>query len=291
MPPRREGWKRGGAGRREKPQACQAGFGDDLREWLPVIARPQAGREVYCRTRNVCEAAPGDARAGVGDTRRSRMARSGTHVPRRLPALAFAGLLVVSACNSIQHARPARAQRPAQHRRRCRPAAPVAGQFCAGNEDHLLPRRGPPAVASRRSSTTVPRLPRRPLDRRLRTSGSDWDPNKMITSSSSQSPRSAGSRSWSPGDDAFDPLIAGRGEAGHLVTVMNTELPKAEAQFGSAAWGTSARVLHDAGASLPTRRSSAAPSVGVEVMVWGLKAQPGRGERPWDHRHAHGGRQ
>jgi len=38
-------------------------FGDDLREWLPVIARPQAGREVSAETRNVCEAAPGDARA------------------------------------------------------------------------------------------------------------------------------------------------------------------------------------------------------------------------------------
>ena len=36
-----------------------------------------------------------------------------------------------------------------------------------------------------------------------------------------------------PGDDAFDPLIDDARSQGILVTVMNTELPKAEAKYAS----------------------------------------------------------
>jgi hypothetical protein len=37
-------------------RSARPGFGDDLREWLPVIARSQAGREVSAETRSVFEA-------------------------------------------------------------------------------------------------------------------------------------------------------------------------------------------------------------------------------------------
>ena len=62
---------------------------------------------------------------------------------------------------------------------------------------------------------------------------SDWDPNKMIT----QFQQSVATKPdgiavmGHPGDDAFDPLIKDAESQGILVTVMNTELPKAEAEL------------------------------------------------------------
>jgi simple sugar transport system substrate-binding protein len=83
-----------------------------------------------------------------------------------------------------------------------------------------------------------------------------------------------------PGDDAFDPLIADAEKQGIIVTVMNTELQKAEAQYGSAGTGYVGAVLKDAGASLANEAiKRAGLKSGDEVMVWGLKAQAGRGER------------
>jgi simple sugar transport system substrate-binding protein len=80
-----------------------------------------------------------------------------------------------------------------------------------------------------------------------------------------------------PGDASFDALIDDATKQGILVTVMNTELPKAEAAHGL---GYTGAVLHDAGASLANeaiKRGSL--KSGDEVFVWGLKAQAGRGER------------
>jgi simple sugar transport system substrate-binding protein len=111
---------------------------------------------------------------------------------------------------------------------------------------------------------------------------SDWDPSKMIT----QFQQAVATKPdgiavmGHPGDDAFDPLIADAESQGIIVTVMNTELPKAEAQYGTKGTGYVGAVLHDAGASLANeaiKRGSL--KSGDEVMVWGLKAQPGRGER------------
>jgi simple sugar transport system substrate-binding protein len=83
-----------------------------------------------------------------------------------------------------------------------------------------------------------------------------------------------------PGDAAFDPLIADAESQGIIVTVMNTELPKAEAQYGASGTGYVGAVLHDAGASLANEAIKRGNlKSGDEVMVWGLKAQPGRGER------------
>jgi simple sugar transport system substrate-binding protein len=83
-----------------------------------------------------------------------------------------------------------------------------------------------------------------------------------------------------PGDDAFDPLIDQARSQGILVTVMNTELPNAEAKYASQGTGYVGAVLHDAGAALANETiSRAGLKSGDKAFVWGLKAQPGRGER------------
>ena len=111
---------------------------------------------------------------------------------------------------------------------------------------------------------------------------SNWDPATMITQfSQAVATKPDGIAIMGhPGDDAFDPLIADAEKQGILVTVMNTELPKAEAAYGPNGMGYVGAVLHDAGASLANEAiKRAGLKSGDEVMVWGLKAQPGRGQR------------
>ena len=111
---------------------------------------------------------------------------------------------------------------------------------------------------------------------------SDWDPAKMI----SQFQEAMASHPdgiavmGHPGDDAFDPLIDQARQQGILVTVMNTELQKAEAKYASSGTGYVGAVLHDAGAALANEAiARGGLKAGDKVFVWGLAAQPGRGER------------
>ena len=210
------------------------------------------------------------------------MARSGTHVPRRLPALAFAGLLVVSACNSSSTPSPAAsAAGDAASPAAAGSAAPVAGQFCAGMKITFFPG-GTPGGGFETVVYNGAKAAQAAFGPDVTYQWSDWDPNKMIT----QFQQSVATKPdgiavmGHPGDDAFDPLIQDAEKQGILVTVMNTELPKAEAQFGSSGMGYVGAVLHDAGASLANEAIKRGTlKSGDEVMVWGLKAQPGRGER------------
>src|SRR5919198_1676613 len=111
---------------------------------------------------------------------------------------------------------------------------------------------------------------------------SDWDPNKMI----SQFREAVATKPdgiaimGHPGDDAFDPLIDDARTQGILVTVMNTELPKAEAKYSTAGTGYVGAVLHDAGAALASEAiARGGLKSGDRAFVWGLESQPGRGER------------
>ena len=111
---------------------------------------------------------------------------------------------------------------------------------------------------------------------------SDWDPNKMIT----QFQQAVATKPdgiavmGHPGDDAFDPLIKQARDAGILVTVMNTELQKAEAPYATQGLGYVGAVLHDAGAALANEAiTRGSLKSGDRAFVWGLKAQAGRGER------------
>jgi len=111
---------------------------------------------------------------------------------------------------------------------------------------------------------------------------SDWDPQNMITGfqqAMATNPDGIAIMGH-PGDSAFDPLIDQAESQGILVTVMNTELPIAEAKYAADGMGYVGAVLHDAGASLANEAIKRANlQAGDEVFVWGLKAQPGRGER------------
>ena len=108
---------------------------------------------------------------------------------------------------------------------------------------------------------------------------SNWDPATMIT----QFQQAVATKPdgiavmGHPGDASFDALIDDAVKQGIAITVMNTELPKAEA---SHALGYTGAVLHDAGASLANEAIKRGNlKSGDEVFVWGLAAQPGRGER------------
>jgi simple sugar transport system substrate-binding protein len=210
------------------------------------------------------------------------MARSGTHVSRRLPALAFAAVLVVSACNSSSTPSPAAsAAAGAASPAAAGSAAPVAGQFCAGMKITFFPG-GTPGGGFETVVYNGAKAAQAAFGPDVTYQWSDWDPNKMIT----QFQQSVATKPdgiavmGHPGDAAFDPLIQDAEKQGILVTVMNTELQKAEAQFASSGMGYVGAVLHDAGASLANEAIKRGTlKSGDEVMVWGLKAQPGRGER------------
>ena len=111
---------------------------------------------------------------------------------------------------------------------------------------------------------------------------SDWDPQKMITQfqeAVATNPDGIAVMGH-PGDDAFDSLIDDAEAQGILVTVMNTELPNAESKYATEGMGYVGAVLHDAGASLANEAITRGNlQSGDRVFVWGLKSQPGRGER------------
>jgi simple sugar transport system substrate-binding protein len=111
---------------------------------------------------------------------------------------------------------------------------------------------------------------------------SDWTPEKMISQFSEAMATSPDGIAvmGHPGDDAFDPLIDQARQKGILVTVMNTELPKAEAKYASQGTGYVGAVLHDAGAALANEAiARGGLKSGDKAFVWGLAAQAGRGER------------
>jgi simple sugar transport system substrate-binding protein len=111
---------------------------------------------------------------------------------------------------------------------------------------------------------------------------SDWDPNKMITQFNDAVATSPDGIAvmGHPGDAAFDPLIDQARQDGILVTVMNTELPKAQAKYSAEGTGYVGAVLYQAGADLANEAiARAGLQEGDRVFVWGLASQPGRGER------------
>jgi simple sugar transport system substrate-binding protein len=111
---------------------------------------------------------------------------------------------------------------------------------------------------------------------------SDWDPNKMITQfNEAVATKPDGIAVMGhPGDDAFDPLIDDARSKGILVTAMNTELQKAEGKYAADGFGYVGAVLHDAGAALANEAiNRGGLKSGDLAFVWGLKSQPGRGER------------
>jgi simple sugar transport system substrate-binding protein len=213
------------------------------------------------------------------------MDRSSVHLRRRLPALLAGAILVVSACNTSTSPSPAASTGAASTGAASTGAgassAPVAGQFCAGMKITFFPG-GTPGGGFETVVYNGAKAAQAAFGPNVTYQWSDWDPAKMITQfTEAVATKPDGIAIMGhPGDSAFDSLIADAEKQGILVTVMNTELPKAEAQYVSSGMGYVGAVLHDAGASLATEAiKRAGLKSGDEVMVWGLKAQPGRGER------------
>lgn len=111
---------------------------------------------------------------------------------------------------------------------------------------------------------------------------SDWSVEKMIT----QFTEAVATQPdgivimGHPGDDAFKPLIDDAIAQGIVVTVMNTELPATEAEYAPVGTGYVGATLYKAGNDLATeavKRGGLAE--GDKAFVWGLLAEPGRGER------------
>jgi simple sugar transport system substrate-binding protein len=218
------------------------------------------------------------------------MSRSGAHPQLRLPVLAIVVLLVVSACGASSTPAPAATSAPAATAATAATAgaaatvgaaAPVAGQFCSGMKITFFPG-GAPGGGVETVVYNGAKAAQAAFGPDVAYQWSNWDPSTMISQfSQSMATKPDGIAVMGhPGDDAFDPLIAQAEQQGIIVTVMNTELAKAEAQYGSVGTGYVGAVLHDAGASLANEAMTRGNlKSGDEVLVWGLKAQPGRGER------------
>jgi simple sugar transport system substrate-binding protein len=195
----------------------------------------------------------------------------------RLPLLLAAIAMAASACSS-NNATPSAGS--SANPGGAASAAPAA-QFCSGMKITFFPG-GAPGGGFETVVYNGAKAAQAAFGPDVTYQWSNWDPATMITQfTTAVATKPDGIAVMGhPGDDAFDPLIADAEKQGIIVTVMNTELPKAEAQYGSAGTGYVGAVLHDAGASLANETiKRAGLKSGDEVMVWGLKAQPGRGER------------
>jgi len=112
--------------------------------------------------------------------------------------------------------------------------------------------------------------------------GSAWDVNKMITDfKTAVATRPDGIAVMGhPGDDAFKPLIDEAIKSGIIVTSQNTTLDKTEAAHRGVGFGYSGATLYTQGQSVGQEAISRfGLKKGDEVFLWGLEAQPGRGQR------------
>jgi simple sugar transport system substrate-binding protein len=156
-----------------------------------------------------------------------------------------------------------------------------AGQFCEGTDLVFFPG-GTEGGGFETVVYNGARAAEAAFGPNVTYSWSDWDPQKMTQQFSEAVATSPDGIAvmGHPGDDAFDSLIDDARGQGILVTVMNTELPLAEAKYAAEGTGYVGAVLHDAGFAL-AQEAVARGSLqsGSKVFVWGLVAQPGRGER------------
>ena len=111
---------------------------------------------------------------------------------------------------------------------------------------------------------------------------SDWSVDKMITQFTEAVATAPDGIvvMGHPGDDAFKPLVDDAVAQGIVVTVMNTELPATQADYASVGTGYVGATLYKAGEDLATEAiKRGGLQAGDQAFVWGLKAEPGRGER------------
>ena len=202
---------------------------------------------------------------------RSRVTGSFITRGRRVAALATIAVFAIGACNTA--ASPSAGASGA--------AGAPAAQFCQGVKLTFFPG----GTAGGGFETVVyngAKAAEAAFGPTVTYQWSDWDPKKMITQfSEAVATKPDGIAVMGhPGDDAFDPLIDDARSKGILVTAMNTELPNAESKYAADGFGYVGAVLHDAGAALANEAVKRGNlKAGDRAFVWGLKSQPGRGER------------
>jgi len=111
---------------------------------------------------------------------------------------------------------------------------------------------------------------------------SDWDPNKMVDQLKEAIAKKPDAICvmGHPGDDAYKALVDDAEKQGIVITSQNTALPELEAAYKTVGFGYAGQDLYAAGDFLATESiKRAGLKSGDRVMLWGLEAQPGRGER------------
>ncbi len=189
-------------------------------------------------------------------------------------AVVVTAMLVLSACNSSSTPSPGGSAASAS-------GAPATAQFCSGVNLVFFPG-GTQGGGFETVVYNGAKAAEAAFGPKITYQWSDWDPNKMITQfSQALATKPDGIAIMGhPGDAAFDPLIKQAKDQGVLVTVMNTELPQAEASYSSTGLGYVGAVLYDAGAALANEAiARGGLKSGDRAFVWGLEAQAGRGER------------
>jgi simple sugar transport system substrate-binding protein len=111
---------------------------------------------------------------------------------------------------------------------------------------------------------------------------SDWDPSKMVT----QLQQAIATKPdgiaimGHPGDEAYKDIVDQAEAEGIIITSMNTQTAKLQAQYATKGYGYVGAILHDAGYALGKEAATRAGlKSGDKAFVWGLVAQAGRGER------------
>ena len=83
-----------------------------------------------------------------------------------------------------------------------------------------------------------------------------------------------------PGDDAYQAAVDEAEGKGIIVTSTNTQLPQLQGTYATKGFGYVGAVLYDAGKALANEAiSRGGLASGDKAFVWGLVAQPGRGQR------------
>jgi simple sugar transport system substrate-binding protein len=111
---------------------------------------------------------------------------------------------------------------------------------------------------------------------------SDWDASKMVTQlqeAIATQPDGIAIMGH-PGDEAYQDIVDQAEADGIIITSMNTQTPKLQAQYATKGYGYVGAILHDAGYALGAEAvKRAGLQAGDKAFLWGLESQAGRGER------------
>ena len=111
---------------------------------------------------------------------------------------------------------------------------------------------------------------------------SDWDAAKMVTQlqeAIATKPNGIAIMGH-PGDEAYQDIVDQAEAEGIVITSMNTQTPKLQAQYATKGYGYVGAILHDAGYALGQEAvKRAGLKSGDKAFLWGLESQAGRGER------------